>query len=620
MLFQINPSFTKKNQLKLDFNKNILDHNFKLCFSLVYSIKSIDGANIIKQIGRYYEIEIESNTVIMTLQTPRTGSYNMSSGPEGLFIIDKNNKRIECVVHPLIFENPISLVTYPELKEKISDPVIPMPFSTNLKQKFIKISNLEFKIRSEEKEFFKNIKNLFIPSKIKFNITKGFEIIFCKVKLQNDGYKIYFDKNLITINYSDYGGKLYSVITLIQLLNFYKSKLPLGSIEDKPSLIWRGMHLDCARQFYSVDEIKRLFDYMCFFKLNRFHWHLTDNEAWRVELKCYPDLTSKGAYRGYREKIPPFYGSGYKKTGGYYSRIDIKELIEYAKFRNIEIMPEIDLPAHSWTLLQIMPELKDPTSYVSKDIGNYQNNTINPILDETDIFLKNILKELSDIFSFNLIHVGVDERPKEAWKGSSKVIRYMKKNKISSFDELQDHYMNNIISILKKFNKLTAAWNEAALPAYSDIGSAGSSGNVDKSCIIFAWENQDVGLISTKKGYKTVLCPGHKTYFDMAHNNSTYERGICWASTIEVKEVFDWKPLKGYKPDELINIFGIQGQLWSETITNKDYFDEMINPRLAALAEIAWCTKAKRTWGQFRSSLVNQIEYLTKIGWKHHNF
>ena len=106
----------------------------------------------------------------------------------------------------------------------------------------------------------------------------------------------------------------------------------------------------------------------------------------------------------------------------------------------------------------------------------------------------------------------------------------------------------------------------------------------------------------------------------MAHNNSTYERGICWASTIEVKEVFDWKPLKGYKPDELINIFGIQGQLWSETITSKDYFDEMINPRLAALAEIAWCTKAKRTWGQFRSSLVNQIEYLTKIGWKHHNF
>ena len=199
------------------------------------------------------------------------------------------------------------------------------------------------------------------------------------------------------------------------------------------------MHLDCARQFYSIDEIKRLLDYMSFFKLNRFHWHLTDNEAWRVELECYPNLTKIGAFRGYNETIPPFYGTGYHKSGGYYSRAEIKELIEYAKLRNIEIMPEIDLPAHSWTLLQVMPELRDSSSnIISEDVGNYPNNTINPALDETHIFLKKILEELSDIFSFNVIHVGVDERPKESWEGSPKVIEYMKNNNIVSFDELQD--------------------------------------------------------------------------------------------------------------------------------------------------------------------------------------
>ena len=126
--------------------------------------------------------------------------------------------------------------------------------------------------------------------------------------------------------------------------------------------------------------------------------------------------------------------------------------------------------------------------------------------------------------------------------------------------------------------------------------------------------------MSAKKGFKTVLCPGHKTYFDMAYNNSTFERGICWAATIEVKEVFDWKPLQDYETDDLKNVLGIQGQLWSETITNKDYFDKMINPRLAALAEIAWCKKAKRSWPQFRSSLLNNLEYLSKLGWKFHNF
>ena len=619
---EIHLIFTRNNQLKISLTNYVNQRlDLKVCFSLVYSIQSIDGGTISKKIGRYYEIFPEKNEIILTLQNPRIGSYNLSCGPEGLFIIDSKEKRLECVIHPLKFEKPIPLVQYTDDQEKILNPVIPIPFLSQLKNEFVNISNLQFKIKEEEKDFFKKIQNITEVSNIVFNTTAGCEIVFLKKKLQADEYKIFIDKNLITINYSDYGGKLYSIITLVQLINFYKSKLPLGLIEDKPSLSWRGMHLDCARQFYSIERIKRLMDYMCFFKLNRFHWHLTDNEAWRVELDCYPNLTNQGAFRGYNEKIPPFYGTGYNKSGGYYSRSEIEELTKYAKLRNIEIMPEIDLPAHSWTLLEIMPELKDTSSNViSEDVGNYTNNTINPAVEDTQFFLKNILAELSEIFSFNIIHVGVDERPKESWEGSPKVIKYMQDNNISSFDELQDVYMNNIISILKNSNKLTAAWNEAALPPHNDIGSAGSSGKVDKSCIIFAWEHEDVGLMSAKKGFKTILCPGHKTYFDMAHNNSTFERGICWASTIEVKEVFEWKPLKSYNSDDVINILGIQGQLWSETITNEDYFDEMINPRLAALAEIAWCSKAKRSWSQFRSSLLNNMEHLVKMGWKFHTF
>ena len=619
---EIHLIFTRNNKLKISLTNNVTQSlDLKVCFSLVYSIENIDGGTISKKIGRYYEIFPEKNEIILTLQNPRIGSYNLSCGPEGLFIIDSKEKRLECVIHPLKFEDPIPLVQYTDDQEKILNPVIPIPFLSQLKNEFVNISNLEFKIKEEEKDFFKQIQNITETSNIIFNTTKGCEIIFLKKKLQVDEYKIIIDKNSITINYSDYGGKLYSIITLVQLINFYKSTLPLGLIEDKPSLTWRGMHLDCARQFYTIAEIKRLFDYMCFFKLNRFHWHLTDNEAWRVELKCYPDLTAQGAYRGYNKKIPPFYGAGYDRSGGYYSRSEIKELIEYAKQRNIEIMPEIDLPAHSWTLLQIMPELRDSTSNISsEDVGNYPDNTINPALEETHTFLENILEELSEIFSFNIIHVGVDERPKESWEGSPKVIEFMKKNNISSFDEFQDDYMNKIISTLKDNQKLTAAWNEAALPPHNDIGSAGSAGKVDKSCIIFAWEHPDVGLLSAKKGFKTVLCPGQKTYFDMAHNNSTYERGICWAATIEVKEVFEWQPLKDYQPKEIENVLGIQGQLWSETITDKDYFDSMINPRLAALAEIAWSSKAKRTWSQFRSSLIKNMEYMTKMGWKFHSF
>ncbi len=619
---EIHLIFTKNNKLKLSISNNSHQHgNFKICFSLVYSIQDIEGGKISKKVGRYYEIFSEQDELIFTLQKPRIGSYNLSCGPEGLFIIGKNDEKLECKINVLKFEDPIPEIIYSNDQEKIFDPVIPVPFLSNLKQETIQITNLEFKIPSSEKIFFKNFNNFVKVSDIKFSTSIGHPIVFIKKNLETDEYKIVIDKKLITIHYSDYGGKFYSIITLMQFINFYKSKLPLGSIEDKPSLSWRGMHLDCARQFYSIDEIKRLMDYMCFFKLNRFHWHLTDNEAWRVELASYPKLTKIGSFRGYNESIPPFYGTGYNKTGGYYSRNQIKELTEYANQRNIQIMPEIDLPAHSWTLLQVMPELRDSSSnIISEDVGNYPNNTINPAIEETHVFLKNILQELSEIFSFNIIHVGVDERPKESWEGSPKVIEYMKKNNITSFDELQDDYMNIIINILKNSNKLTAAWNEAALPPHNEIGSAGSAGKIDKSCIIFAWEHPDVGLMSAKKGFKTVLCPGHKTYFDMAYNNSTYERGICWAATIEVREVFEWKPIQDYENNDLVNILGIQGQLWSETITNKDYFDQMINPRLAALAEIAWCSKAKRSWSQFRSSLINNLEFLSKLGWKFHNF
>ena len=614
--------FTQNNKLKIYISKNQYSHgDFKICFSLVYSIKDIIGGAISKQVGRYYEIYSQKDEIILTLQETRIGTYNLSCGPEGLFILDKNDNIIESKIIPLKFENPIDPIAYTDEKDKIFDPVIPLPNLLKLEEETVPIKDLKFKIPPDEKKFFENLNNLFYPSNIKFNTSSGYSIFFKKQILKSEEYKINIKKEFISIEYSDYGGKLYSIITLIQLINFYKTYLPICSIEDKPCLNWRGMHLDCARQFYTIDEIKRLMDYMCFFKLNRFHWHLTDNEAWRVELECYPSLTKVGAFRGYNEIIPPFYGTGFSKTGGYYSRGQIIELIEYARDRNIEIMPEIDLPAHSWTLLQVMPELRDSSSnIVSEDVGNYQNNTINPAVEETHRFLKDILEELSEIFSFNIIHVGVDERPKESWEGSPKVIEYMKKNGIGSFDELQDEYMNNIINILKKSNKLTAAWNEAALPPHNDIGSAGSAGKIDKSCIIFAWEHPEVGIMSAKKGFKTVLCPGHKTYFDMAHNNSTYERGICWAATIEVKQVFDWEPLKDFAIKDLDNVLGIQGQLWSETITDKDYFDKMINPRLATLAEIAWCSKAKRSWAQFRSSLLHNLDYLSKLGWNFHNF
>ena len=390
---KINPIFTKNNQLRLDISNHDLNHGeFKLCFSLVYAIISIDGAEITKQVGRYYELNPFNNSILLTLQKPRIGSYNLSCGPEGVFIITKENKLIEIDLLSLEFEKEINKKEYEEFEEKKFIPIIPEPTKCDLKNEFVELIDLNIKIDNKELDIFEEIKVYTKPLEIKFNLNKGIPLFFLHTNLKSEEYKIEIRSENIEIQYSDYAGKLYALMTLIQLINYYTNKLPLCFIEDSPSLEWRGMHLDCARQYYSLNEIKRLFNYMALFKLNRFHWHLTDNEAWRIQLECYPNLTNSGAFRGYNQLIPPFYGSGYHKSGGYYSKNEVLELIKYGQKLNIEIMPEIDLPAHSWTLLQVMPELRDISSNIeSKDVGYYTNKTINPSVEETNIFLEKIV-------------------------------------------------------------------------------------------------------------------------------------------------------------------------------------------------------------------------------------
>ena len=628
----VTPKFNSANLLEIKIN-NQSNNNFsqlKLCFSLVYSIKKVEGAQIIKQIGRYYELLLNQSTLgskqiitlVLQLQTPRIGTYNLSCGPEGLFILDTNEKRIDLEILQLSFDTIIHQHQYEVVSEDIDNNVIPELKKTKFSNLYLSIPQNNF-VTEDVKilEICKFLKPTCDLLSINFFSQGGPHIKFQSMKLEKDEYKINISQNGITIYANDYGGRFYAIITLIHLISYYDSKLPLGEIEDRPYFVWRGMHLDCSRQFHTVKHIKRLLIYMGMFKLNRFHWHLTDNEAWRLDLNCYPNLARQSSFRGYKQLIPPLYGSGFEKSGGYYSREEVKDIIAFAKKLNIEVMPEIDLPAHSWALTQVMPELYDHSSNVlSEDVGGYKNNTINPSLESTWNFLNNIITEISDLFSFNIIHVGVDERPKSSWEGSPKIQQLMKEKNFQSFDEIQDYYMNRVINILKKENKRTAAWNEAALSPHNDIGSSGGAGKIDKSCLIFSWEHPSVANDSAKMGFQTVMCPGQKTYFDMAYNNATSERGMCWAATIEASEIHSWKPLKDVDKDYHNLILGIQGQLWSETITKPEYIDTLINPRLACLSEVAWCSDNRRGWAEFKPTLLHNMKILSKLGWKYHDF
>ena len=395
----ITPKFNTKNLLEILIKNNSdqIYSSFKVCFSLVYSIKYLEGAQIVKQTGRYYELNTDdpnlpaygSLLIILTLQVPRIGTYNMSCGPEGIFVIDKNDKIIQSTKNKLAFEKEIAQAIYSTNYVKTSMPIVPEPHVSKLKNDFINCNNNFYIIDQKLLEIVSVLERPCQSLKINFNSTQGIQINLKKENLKTEEYKIDIMQNKIFIIASDYGGRLYALISLIHLIFYYHKKLPIGLIQDKPQFNWRGMHLDCARQFHSVTQIKRLLDYMVLFKLNRFHWHLTDNEAWRLDVKSFPNLAKQTSFRGYHEIIPPVYGTGYHRSGGFYSSKDVKEIIEYAKKLNIEVMPEIDLPAHSWALIQVKPELHDSKSNnIFQDVGNYQNNTINPSLDATWNFLE----------------------------------------------------------------------------------------------------------------------------------------------------------------------------------------------------------------------------------------
>ena len=515
--------------------------------------------------------EIITLTIELHHSNPKIGTYNMSCGPKGLFIIDKNENLIDSIVKELVFESIIQKAQYSKINESLVIPIVPEPKEICfLNDNFIDCKNNFFIEDSELLEICTFLKTTCDRLAINFTSTNGIKVKCIKKNFKKDQYKLIISDQTILIHAADYGGKLYAFISLLHLINYYHNKIPQIEITDSPKFKWRGMHLDCARQFHSVAQIKRLLLYMAMFKLNRFHWHLTDNEAWRLDVPNFPELASKSSFRGYHEIIPPLYGSGFLRYGGFYSSSDVNEVVLYAKKLNIEVMPEIELPSHAWALVQVMPELRDQFSNkISEDVGNYSNNVINPSLTVTWNFLEKILSDISKMFPYSIIHVGLDERPKTAWEGSPEMMKFMKQNNYHSFGEVQDFYMNKVIELLKKNNKRTAAWNEAALPPYKDIGSGGGEGNIDKNCLIFAWEHPSVAEQAVKKGFETVMCPAQKTYFDMAYNNSTQERGLCWASTIEASEVYNWKPLQGIDKKTHSLIIGIQGHLWSETITKK---------------------------------------------------
>ncbi|MEO8962741.1 MAG: beta-N-acetylhexosaminidase [Ginsengibacter sp.] len=414
-----------------------------------------------------------------------------------------------------------------------------------------------------------------------------------------EAYSLQMNSKGITISASSETGAFYGVISVLQILS--QGKISNGSVSiscwnitDEPKYRWRGFMLDESRYFFGKEKVKSILDWMAFYKLNRFHWHLTDAPGWRIEIKKYPLLALIG---GIGNQADPF------APAKYYTQEDIKEMVSYAKERHIIIIPEIDMPGHATAANRAYPEFSGGGS------EKHPEFTFNPGYEKTYSYLTNILRETNALFPGGMLHLGGDEVSfgNEKWLSNDNIKHLMKVNGLESAKEVEKYFIERMADSVYQLNASLLAWDEVA-----DLNLA-----ADKT-IIFWWRQDKPEQLkkALQKKYEVVLCPRLPFYFDFVQDSS-HTLGRKWDGKFSsLRDVYDFKAsdLPEIQPQNTKQVLGIQANLWTETISNEQRLDTMLFPRIAALAEAAWTMDDKKNFAVFKQRLVSHFALYEKAG------
>lgn len=412
-------------------------------------------------------------------------------------------------------------------------------------------------------------------------------------KLTEEAYTLEIERGRIALEANDAQGISNALATLHQLILTAKdNKLPIINIQDKPRFGYRGLMLDCSRHFWTVDELKETLSQMAFFKLNKLQMHLTDNNAWRLAMDQYPELTAKGTY----------YSDFPDLSGKYYSTNDLKEIVKYAQALGIEIIPEVDLPGHAIALLAAMPQLSckggtfeaypEELPLNQRKRGNENMLCIgNP---ESIRFAQEVVDALIQIFPSKYIHLGGDEVPTAIWEKCPKCQALYKKEGMKEPGELQDYFTRKMSEYIRSKGKIMVGWDE--------INDRHAATPED---MLTVW--RDNGLKAQKaaleRGIPVVMCPQHGCYLDWGYaGNST-------------RKVYEWDPVTSQvTPEQEALVKGGQGALWTERVATQDRVEWMLYPRLAALSEVFWTNASKRNWDDFYRRITDFYPVMRKMG------
>lgn len=466
-----------------------------------------------------------------------------------------------------------------------------------------------------------------------FNNLKTATIRFEQVQdktLGKEGYRLTVNEKGIQVKTQTYAGALYAYQSILQLCppaiysNQSQTKtnwtLPYVQILDTPRFEWRGFMMDVSRHFFTVAEVKKMMDEMAMYKLNRLHFHLTDDQGWRVEIKALPRLTQVGAWRPNRigkwHNITKPATEEPKTYGGFYTQDDIRDLVAYAKTKNIEIMPEIDVPGHSMAFLAAYPQLSTTPNYpyqvnageefidwsgLNGHITARIDNNLDPSKKEVYEYLDIIFGELATLFPFEYIHMGGDETAKNNWAKSEDIKALMQKENLKSQEEVQSYFVRRVEKIMQSKGKKLMGWDEIL------------EGGLAPDAAVMSWRGVKGGAEAAKQKHPVVMSPSSHNYLDYYQGEATAE-GAVYAG-LRMKKTYSFEPV----PDgvEEKYILGNQGNLWSEQLQNIRNVEYMAWPRLMAIAEVAWSPKTSKDWSRFTKKVESHFAILDSLNIKY---
>lgn len=457
------------------------------------------------------------------------------------------------------------------------------------------------------------------------NVLSGADIVLAinaqkDNKIGDEGYNLSVSTDKIVIRANQPAGLYYGVQTLLQLFPAeIESKthvadvdwsVPAVEIEDYPRMGWRGLMFDVSRHFFTVDEVKQFIDNMVKYKYNMLHWHLTDDEGWRIEIKSLPKLTEVGAWRVDKTGTFNYFSDPLpdepKNYGGFYTHEDIREVVRYAAERFVDVMPEIDVPGHSLAAIASYPELsctEDAVNYnvrAGEPIMDWSTHPPTGLIDDTLCpanekvyeFLDKVMTEVAELFPFEYIHTGGDEAPFNFWEKSSEVDALMKREGLKNYAEVQSYFGKRLEKIVQAKGKKMMGWDEIL------------EGGITPTTALMSWRGIEYGIEASKSGHYVVMTPMQYVYIDLLQGDLSTEPPVY--STVRLNQSYKYDPVPEGADEKYI--LGGQANLWTEQVYNIRQAEYMVWPRGFAVAESLWSPKESKDWNRFVSKTESHFE------------